>query len=71
MYHTIPKPRQPLKRVYSTAVAAVDRFVLARWYPDSRPVLSCELRARLWKYYRDDVEDLETLMGRSLDPWRP
>jgi hypothetical protein len=48
----------------------VDRLLLARLYPNTRPTLRADLREELAEVYRVDVEDLELLLGRDLTPWK-
>ncbi len=45
---------------------AVDRLTLR---PVPQPVLSQDLRARLWEAFEDDVRELRLLTGRELGPW--
>lgn len=68
---SMPKPRNPVTRLYCNAVAAVDRYVLAGFHDNGRPVLSPELDADLHEHYRDDLARLEELIGRDLSGWRP
>lgn len=69
-YPSIPKPRTPVPRAFSNAVAAVDRYLLSRVYDNDRPQLSPELTADLYAFYRDDVDRLESMLGRDLSTWR-
>ncbi len=56
----------PLKGLFYV----VDRWLLARLYPNTRPTLRPDLRAQLAEVYRTDVESLELLLGRDLATWR-
>lgn len=51
------------------AVTALDRLLLARLWPASRPALPADLRARLQALYAPDVRALEQLIGRDLGAW--
>lgn len=66
---TIPKPRNPLTRLYCNAIAATDRYLLARIHRDPKPVLSAELTGRLHAFYRDDLARLAGLIERDLTRW--
>jgi hypothetical protein len=48
------------------ALAVIDRGLLSRRYPNTRPQISAELRARLTEYYRADLAQLEQVLGREL-----
>jgi hypothetical protein len=48
----------------------VDRLLLARLYPNTRPKLRADLRAQLADVYRADLEDLEVLLERDLSRWK-
>ncbi len=47
-----------------------DRFLLSRIWANPRPELSIELRRKLTGLYRDEIDELEGLLGRDLSRWR-
>jgi hypothetical protein len=57
-------------RLVSTAVAGVDRYLLARMFPNDKPILSLDVMRRLRDFYRPDVQLLESILGRELSSWR-
>lgn len=74
LYHdrsrTRPRPGL-LMGVLGTAYNTMDRQVLSRVLPNPKSRISAELRQRLYDFFADDIADLETILGRPLDGWRP
>lgn len=66
----LQRPTRPLPFVQNAAVMLVDRLLLSKMDRNHRPSLPPELRARLYDYYRDDIAELEDLLGRELPSWR-
>jgi Sulfotransferase domain len=65
----LQRPRSPRGWAVDRSVAAIDRLVLARIYPNERPQLAPDVQAQLVDYYRDDVVVLQRLTGRDLTGW--
>jgi hypothetical protein len=65
----LQRPRSPRGWAVDRSVAAIDRLVLARIYPNDRPEIAADLQERLAGYYRDDVSELQRLTGRDLSGW--
>lgn len=65
----LQRPATPHGWVADRSLAAMDRLVLARIYPNERPQLAADLQQRLGCYYRDDIADLQRLTGRDFAGW--
>ncbi len=50
---------------------ALKRYRFLRRLPFPRITVSESERAQLWQIYEQDVNELEQILGRSLDIWRP
>lgn len=70
-YASIAYPKGLARRAYANAVAAADRYVLSRRYPNDKPRLSVELENRMWQFYAADVAALQELCQRDLTHWDP
>ena len=60
-----------LNYVAAGTITAVDRGILSRFLPNEKPKLSPALLGRLQGYYSPEIDALESMLGRSLDAWRP
>lgn len=69
-YATIPPARGLVPWLTSQGVAVADRYLLSHLFDNSRPELSADLLAALRKYYRDDVERTEAMLGVDLSAWK-
>jgi hypothetical protein len=57
--------------VFSAGIAGIDRLVLARVCSNAKPVLSNQLRTRLWDFYSEDMSLLEKALDVDVSRWRP
>lgn len=60
-----------LNYVAAGAITAVDRGLLSRFLHNEKPRLPPALLGRLQDYYGPEIDALESMLGRSLDAWRP
>ena len=60
----------PARWLCVAAVHGIDRFILSRFLPASKPTVSAELRQRLLDFYATDITALEDFLGRDLSGWR-
>jgi hypothetical protein len=56
--------------VVNAAIMSTDRTILRGLIGNRQPQLSSTLRGRLYERYRDDIDDLERLIGEDLSAWR-
>lgn len=54
----------------ANAITWFDRAVLARCLHSTKPILAADVTERLFEYYREDIDQLETLLDRNLNHWR-
>lgn len=59
-----------LDKVVCRTIDAVDHFFLSRVFSNKKPVLSDELRRRLYRLYEEDINGLETLLNVNLKRWK-
>jgi len=71
MTRRYPRRRPGLmNRAASKLILAADRYVVSRIVPTAKPELSPALRARLYGVFREDVLQLEDLLGQRLPAWK-
>ncbi|MEO7426870.1 MAG: sulfotransferase domain-containing protein [Fibrobacteria bacterium] len=66
----IAKQGNPVSRLVARALRKIDRKILAPILKNTRPVLPESLRESLVEAYRQDIEDLERILGRDLSAWK-
>lgn len=66
----IAKQGDPASRLAARALRKIDRKILAPILKNPRPVLPESLRETLVEAYREDIEDLELILGRDLSAWK-
>ena len=68
-YYTIFRPANPVLRLYSNLIAAIDRWILARIYKNTKPRLDPDTYRYLEDYYRADSTRLQELLRRRIAGW--
>jgi hypothetical protein len=72
VYTYVPRRRRhPAKSAVAAGFVAVDRYLLAPVLGGSRPDVPAALASRLRAYYADDVDAVESFLGRAVPAeWR-
>ncbi len=65
-----PKNMTVLDTLCARTITLVDRKVLSRVLPNTKPRVEPKLRAMLYDLYADDISALESLLGRDLSAWK-
>lgn len=68
------RPRRAIRtpaRLAARAIETLDRRLLAPLLERGAPRPDPRLRQRLFELYAQDIDRLESMLGRSLDAWRP
>jgi hypothetical protein len=71
-YTYVPRRRRhPARSAVAAAFVGVDRYVLAHVFGGSRPDVPASLVSRMRAYYADDVDAVESFIGRPVPAaWR-
>lgn len=59
------------RRLAAVMLSAFDRTVMAPIFGNNKPILSQELKSKIYAYYQEDMILLERILGKKLDAWRP
>jgi hypothetical protein len=57
------------KKIINGFIVGIDRVVLSRVIGNTKPKLSNSIRDEISRLYKDDVEELEVLVGKQISEW--
>ena len=61
--------RRVIKKIFNGFIVGIDRVVLSRVIGNTKPKLSNSIRDEISRLYKDDIEELEVLVGKQISEW--
>lgn len=65
-----PKKRSLFDNISYGLIYLIDKILLAKMFPNTKPYVSDELKMRLFEVYKLDIQYLETLLCKDLGSWK-